>query len=92
MNFYYEISDVCVDQFGAKYFAVYDRAGDAVMAGGWRLTQMSDRVWKESPTEVKFVKNRFVDTYDTHGYLSHADKEEFFFVKLKAKPYDMQTR
>lgn len=78
MNFYYEIADACIDQFGAKYFAVYDRAGDAVMAGGWRLTQMSERVWKESPTEVKFVKNRL-------GYGVPVDLAEFLLVKLSAR-------
>jgi hypothetical protein len=40
-------------------------------------------VWAEKTGTVKFVKNRFEDLYDTHGYVS--DLEEFFMIKLRAK-------
>ncbi len=86
MNYYYEVNDLAVNDFGGKYFAVYDRTGDAVMAGGWQLTQMSDRVWRETPDGVFFIKNRFVGPYD-HDYLNLTDIEEFFMIKLKAKTY-----
>ncbi len=78
MNYYYEVADAGVKEMGGKYFAVYDKSGDSMMAGGLRLTQMSDKVWKESPTEVKFLKNRL-------GYGIPVDPEEFFMIKLKCK-------
>ena len=78
MNYYYELADACVDSFGSKYFVAYNRSGDAVMAAGFKLTQMSERVWKESPDNVKFVKNRL-------GYDVPVDMSEFLLVKLSAR-------
>lgn len=86
MNYFYEINSYVAEKEGhpGRYVAIYDahEASDAVIAGGFRLTSISDRIWKEKDGHVKFVKNRFSDIYDTHGY--DVDMEEFMMVKLRA--------
>ncbi len=82
MNYYYEVADACVNEMGGKYFVVYDKSGDSMMAGGVKLTQVSERIWKESPTYVSFLKNRFSRNWP----VDPVDAEEFFMIKLKCKP------
>lgn len=86
MNYFYEISECLQDcnGFPGRYIAVYDahEASDAVIAGGFKLTSISDRIWKEAGGSVRFVKNRCFDIYDTCGH--DVDMTEFMMVKLKA--------
>lgn len=86
MNYFYEIAQ-CLDgrhEFPSQYMAVYDvNDSDAVIAGGYRLTMISNRIWKEEAGSVRFVKNRSSDIYDTHGY--DVDMQEFMMVKLRAQ-------
>lgn len=86
MNYFYEIAPALVDthEFPSQYMAVYDvNDSDAVIAGGYRLTMISIRIWKEEAGVVRFVKNRYSDIYDTHGY--DVDMAEFMMVKLRAQ-------
>ena len=50
MNYFYEISESVADfgGFPSRYVAIYDArdASDAVIAGGFTLTSLSDRIWK----------------------------------------------
>jgi hypothetical protein len=84
VNYYYEVADACVKEMGGKYFAVYDKSGDSMMAGGYKLTQVSERIWVENPgmlkclPNVRYLKNR-------SGPQFFVDPEEFFMVKLKCK-------
>jgi len=50
-----------------------------MMAGGYWMTQHSDRIWKEDSSGVCFVKNRYNIDYKT------VDLKEFMWIKLKAK-------
>ena len=85
MNYFYEISESVADfgGFPSRYVAIYDArdASDAVIAGGFTLTSLSDRIWKEKDGVVRFVKHRFADIP-----LVQVDMEEFMMIKLKAAP------
>ena len=86
MNYYYEIADGVQDEFGHshRYWVQHDIPDDVYTAAfNYKAMQFSNRVWAEKAGTVKFVKNRFEDLYDTHGYVS--DPEEFFMIKLRAK-------
>lgn len=78
-DFYYELHKGSVDQMGGKYHVVHSRSGDAMMAGGYWITQHSDRIWKEDVNTVCFVKNRF------HALGDPIDLKEFMWIKLKAQ-------
>lgn len=78
-DFYYELHDSVINEWDSKYQVVYSRTGDAMMAGGVRLTQNSTRIWKEDSNKVRFVKNRF-------GPDTKVDLKEFMWIKLKAQP------
>lgn len=83
MNYFYEISNAEIFGLSSRYMACYDVSGsDAMEAGGYKITQLSERIWKEKDGVVRFVKNRYSDLYDTGGY--DVDMEEFMLVKLKA--------
>ena len=79
-NFYYELHQSSVNQMGGKHHVVYSRAGDAMMAGGYWITQHSDRIWKEDGNGVSFVKHRFGIPDETT-----VDLKEFMWIKLKAE-------
>jgi hypothetical protein len=85
MNYYYEIAD-CVTLFGEdnKYWVQHD-IPDKVHRAAFNLQAMqcSNRVWAETNDQIRFVKNRYEDLYDTCGYVH--DIEEFFMIKLRAK-------
>lgn len=90
VNYYYEVNEgvVARGEYAHRYYSVCNVSNSDSMvgsAGGFRLTQMSDRIWQERNGVVKFVKNRFADVYDTCGYDVNA--EEFFMIKLQAQPY-----
>jgi hypothetical protein len=85
MNVYFEVADSVVDKVGGKYFAVYNVKKEAVIIDTHRtLGQYSNRIWQEDESGVKYIKNRFVDIYDTKGY--DVDMKEFFWIKLKCQP------
>ncbi len=90
VNYYYEVCQIMLDTgvYANRYYSVCNVSNSDSMvgsAGGFKLTQSSDRIWQEQNGTVKFVKNRFADLYDTCGY--NVDMEEFFMVKLQAQPY-----
>jgi len=78
-SFYFDLHDSAVHEMVSKYHVVHSRTGDAMMAGGYWMTQHSDRIWKEDSSGVCFVKNRYNIDYKT------VDLKEFMWVKLKAK-------
>jgi hypothetical protein len=78
-DYYYEINDCVINEFGGKYFAVHNTIGDAMEAGGYKITAASDRVWKERNGEVWYIKNRTIP--HTHA----VDLQEFMWIKLKCK-------
>lgn len=79
-SFYYEINDSVIESYDSKYHVAHSsRYGDAMMAGGYRITQESDRIWREDSTGVRFVKNRF------HALGDPIDLKEFMWIKLKAQ-------
>ena len=77
-DFYYELHDGAVSKWGAKYHVIYSQTGDAVQAGGYAITQHSNRIWCEQKGIVWFVKNRMDPT-------TEVDLKEFMWVKLKAQ-------
>ena len=79
-DFYYELNDGSVSKWGSKYYVVYSRMGDAMMAGGAGLTLHSDRVWCEQDGVVWFIKNRSGDPDKLT-----VDLKEFMWIKLKAQ-------
>ena len=79
-NFYYELADCVVPYWGSKYKVVYSQSGDAMMAGGYKLTRHSNRVWCEQNNVVWFIKNIEKQPYD-----ALVDLKEFMWVKLKAE-------
>lgn len=81
-DFYYEISDSVLGNYDSKYHVVNaSRNSDAMMAGGYRITQESDRIWREDGNTIHFVKNRF------HALGDPIDLKEFMWVKLKAEAF-----
>lgn len=79
-DFYYELHDSAVHETGSKYLVVHARTGDAMMAGGYWVTQHSNRIWKENSNEVNFVKHRSSILNETP-----VDMKEFMWIKLKAE-------
>ena len=81
-NFYYELHKGVVDEMGSKYFVVHSSpATDAMAAGGYWITQHSDRIWREDSSRIRFVKNRF------HALGDPIDLKEFMWIKLKAQTF-----
>lgn len=78
-NFYYELHQGAIKELGHKYFVATGKTGDAAMAGGWAVTQHSDRIWREDGNEIRFVKNRYNIDYNS------VDLKEFMWVKLSAE-------
>ena len=79
-DFYYEINDSMIGSYDSKYHVVHSsQYTDAMMAGGYRITRESDRIWREDSTGIRFVKNRYTIDYDT------VDLKEFMWIKLKAR-------
>lgn len=85
MNYYYEIADCVTTEFGDhKYWVQHNVSCNTyTTAFNYKAMQYSTRVWAEKNGSVKFVKHRFADLYDTHGYVT--DIEEFFMIKLRAQ-------
>jgi hypothetical protein len=77
-DFYYELHDGAVSIWGAKYHVVYSITGDAMQAGGYDITQHSNRIWCEQGDTVWYVKNRFTNVPDV-------DLKEFMWIKLKSQ-------
>lgn len=80
-DYYYELHDSAVSENCSKYHVAYSRSGDAMMAGGYHMTSLSERVWVEDSTGVRFVKNRFQALGDP------IDLKEFMWIKLKAQEF-----
>lgn len=83
-TWYYEVSEY-VPEFGHRHFFVRsDKASDAMEAGGYELTQCSDRIWLEEDDRVKWIKNRYLPLTDFYAVVDH---KEFMWVKLSAKEH-----
>jgi hypothetical protein len=80
MNVFFEIADCAVAEFGHKYLALYDVESVAISGTGAQRIQMSERVWAEEKSGVKYLKNRRTGSKD-----STIDMKEFFWIKLKSK-------
>ena len=86
-SFYYEINDSILehrlvnrDGYECKYYVVHSsRHSDAMMAGGYKITKDSDRIWKEDSNGIRFVKNRYTIDWAT------VDLQEFIWIKLRAE-------
>jgi len=81
MNVFFEISDTFVEKYGHKYLALYDVQYVAISGHGAQTMQMSERVWAEEKSGVKYLKNRMTGSKD-----SPIDMKEFVWVKLKSRP------
>jgi hypothetical protein len=53
----------------------------AISGTGAHRMQVSERVWAEGKSGVRYLKNRFTGIKD-----SPIDMKEFFWVKLKSRP------
>jgi hypothetical protein len=80
MNVFFEIADCAVEEYGHKYLALYDVQSVAISGHGAQTMQMSERVWAEGKSGVRYLKNRFTGCKD-----SPIDMKEFFWVKLRSK-------
>jgi hypothetical protein len=80
MNVFFEIADCAVKEYGHKYLALYDVQSVAISGHGAQTMQMSERVWAEGKSGVKYLKNRRTGSKD-----SPIDMKEFFWIKLKSK-------
>jgi hypothetical protein len=81
MNVFFEIADWAVKEYGHKYLALYDVQYVAISGHGAQTMQMSERVWAEEKSGVKYLKNRRTGSKD-----SPIDMKEFFWIKLKSRP------
>jgi hypothetical protein len=81
-EYYYEIPDSMLEDWGSKYFVARVRGGhDAMMAGGYLVTLSAVRIWRQDPDgSVKFVKHRYRDHNETK-----VDLKEFMWIKLSAQ-------
>jgi hypothetical protein len=79
-DFYYELADCLVPKWGSKYKVIRSRSGAEVMAGGFRLTADSNRIWCEQDNVVWFLKNKDSQPHDTP-----VDLKEFMWIKLSAQ-------
>ena len=78
-NYYFEINDLVVTEFGGKYFVAHHKSGDGISAGGYRITAASDRVWKERDDgDVRYLKNRTIPND------APVDMKEFMWIKLQS--------
>jgi hypothetical protein len=82
MNVFFEIADCAVAEFGHKYLALYNVESVAISGYGAQTMQMSERVWTEGKSGVKYLKNRRTGSKD-----SPRDMKEFVWVKLKSRPW-----
>jgi hypothetical protein len=80
MNVFFEIADCAVEEFGHKYLALYNVESVAISGYGAQRMQMSERVWAEGKSGVKYLKNRRTGSKD-----SPIDMKEFFWIKLRSK-------
>jgi hypothetical protein len=81
MNVFFEIADCAVEEFGHKYLALYNVESVAISGTGAHRMQVSERVWAEGKSGVKYLKNRTTGSKD-----SPIDMKEFVWVKLKSRP------
>ena len=81
MNVFFEIADCAVEEYGHKYLALYDVQSVAISGTGAHRMQVSERVWAEGKSGVKYLKNRLTGSKN-----SPIDIEEFFWVKLRSRP------
>ena len=80
MNVFFELADGVVEEYGHKYLALYNVRKSAVIGGQYReILLMSNRVWVEEDTGVRFLKHRFSEASTTP-----VDMKEFFWIKLKS--------
>jgi hypothetical protein len=80
MNVFFEIADSAVEEFGHKYLALYDVESVAISGTGAHRMQVSERVWAEGKSGVKYLKNRRTGSKD-----SPIDMKEFFLIKLRSQ-------
>jgi hypothetical protein len=80
MNVFFEIADWAVAEYGHKYLALYNVESVAISGHGAQTMQMSERVWAEGKSGVKYLKNRLTGSKN-----SPIDMKEFVWVKLKSK-------
>lgn len=80
-TYVFEIHEAAVDYHGGKYFQTqlieFDKRG--IITTCREFVANSNRIWVESDQRVAFYKNRL-------GYHTVTDLEEYFWVKLQAKP------
>lgn len=83
--FYYELPKVIADSKydGVIYWTSHSK--NPSLGIGLHLAKKlefnSNRIWRETSSGVKYVKNR------EHGILKTVDMREFFLVKLRSKPH-----
>ena len=80
MNVFFELANGVAGKSEHKYLALYNVRKSAVIGGQYReMLLMSNRVWVEEDTEVRFLKHRFSEASTTP-----VDMKEFFWIKLKS--------
>jgi hypothetical protein len=80
MNVFFEIADWAVEEYGHKYLALYNVQYVAISGHGAQTMQMSERVWAEEKSGVKYLKNRLTGSKN-----SPIDMKEFVWVKLRSR-------
>lgn len=84
-TYVFEINEAAIDYHGGKYFQTqlieFDKRG--VFITHREFVANSNRIWVESDTRIAFYKNR-LGYYDLSTTV--IDLEEYFWVKLQAKP------
>ena len=85
MNVYFELADCAVEDFGGKYFALYNIPKGQLMVAHLvsherYLLMHSERVWAEEDHGVRFMKNRRQAAESTP-----VDQREFVWIKLKCR-------
>lgn len=72
-EYYYEINDSFVEQWGSKYITVSP-------SSVFGLSMHAERVWREDESGIRYIKNRIEDPKT-----AHVDLQEFMWVKLSSK-------
>lgn len=79
-DYYFEIADCVVDQYGGKYFTVPNKMVHEQLSGkGLMLIQNSERVWRDEGNTIRYIKNR------SGNMFSPIDEREFMWIKLSSK-------
>ena len=79
-DYYLEISDLLVEQYGGKYFAITNKTIDDHLSNKAReMIWCSDRVWRDEGDTILYLKNRSLNMF------SGVDLKEFMWIKLSSK-------